>query len=67
MGVLVAFDDDDLQRLVLEESDVEKAKVVGPIWRALMGPCDGSRHQDFQGVAEQGFLHTCAVKWARGV
>jgi hypothetical protein len=66
VGVLVAFDDDDLQRLVLEESDVEKAKVVGPIWRALMGPSDIGKQQDFQGLAQQGFLHACAVKWARG-
>lgn len=67
VGVLVAFDDDDLQRLVLEESDVEKAKVVGPIWRALMGSSDRGKQQDSQGEAQQGFVHTCAVKWARGV
>jgi len=66
VGILMAFDDDDLQRLVLEESDVEKAKVVGPIWRALMGPSDGGKQQDSHGDTQQGFFHTCAVKWARG-
>lgn len=66
VSVLVAFDDDDLQRLVLEESDVEKAKVVGPIWRALMGPSDRGKQRDSQCESQHGFFHTCAVKWARG-
>lgn len=64
--ILLTFDDDDLQGLIIEESDVEKATKNGLLWRALAkrahicGCCKAAHDQ-----AYQGFFHVWSSKFVK--
>merc|ERR550537_1414384 len=53
---LVNLNDDDLQRLMLEEVEHKKNNMIGPLWEAV-----GKSERQ----ALKGMFHTHAVKWAK--